>query len=219
MHKLLSLIAAILLVLAAGCSKGEETVNENAEGEESASESEGEGEEEGTEATTEEAEPEPEAPAEEAFEGVRDGKFVSERFNLQFNMPPQWHYVATAQGGDSVTLTGPDGLEMVMANTQSVQLADTNFASLNDRVSFEQVNIVPDRTDASPVNGFPGYRVEGDALLRGDEVPIYFISQAINLPGEPVMATIYIPGDSYDLHSDVMKSVLDSIEALNIRPE
>ncbi len=216
MHKLLSLIAALLLVVAAGCSKGEETTNENAEGEESASESEGEGEEESNEANTEESEPEP---TEEAFEGVRDGKFVSERFNLQFNMPPQWQYAASAQGSDSVTLTGPDGLEMVMANTQSVQLADTNFASLNDRVSFEQVNIVPDRTDASPVNGFPGYRVEGDALLRGDEVPIYFISQAINLPGEPVMATIYIPGDSYDLHSDVMKSVLDSIEALNIRPE
>ena len=219
MHRLLPLIATILLVLAA-CNKASE--GEGSDSTRSAAENQAaEESEESTEAQpATEGATEPEAqPNAEPFEGVRNGRFESDRFNIRFTLPQGWQFLPDNQTEDSVTLDGPDGLQMVVANTQSIQLADTNFSQLNDRVSFDQVNIVPDRTDVRPINGFPGYRVEGDALLRGDEVPIYFISQALNLPGDPVMITIYIPGDYYDLHSEVMKAVLDSIEALNIRPE
>ena len=218
MHKLLALIAAALLVLS-GCNKPAGEENTEAPGGEE-SESEGEGDDEGQAGDGEQATgPEADPTADSArFEGVRDGKFVSERFNVQFTMPQGWRHVADGQSADSATIEGPDGLQLIVANTQSIQLADTNFASLNDRVSFEQVNVVPDRSEARPINGNQGYRVEGDALLRGDEVPIYFISQAVSIPGEPVMLTIYIPGDFYDLHSDIMKAVLDSVEAVNIHP-
>ena len=217
MHRLLPLIAIVFLVFGA-CDKGAEGETEGSEPAENQPAAETEEGAEAEPATQEAAEPEAE-PSAEPFEGVRNGRFESDRFNIRFTLPQGWQFVLERQTEDSVTLDGPDGLQMVVANTQSIQLADTNFSQLNDRVSFDQVNIVPDRTDVRPINGFPGYRVEGDALLRGDEVPIYFISQALNLPGNPVMITIYIPGDYYDLHSDIMKAVLDSIEALNIRPE
>ena len=156
--------------------------------------------------------------ADTMFQGVRNGYFESERFNIRFQWPATWNITSTP-ADDSITIEGPDGLQMIVANTQSFQLVDANFEELNDRVSFDNVNIIPDRTETRPINGMPGYRVEGDALLRGEDVPIYFISQAVTIPGEPVVATTYIPGENYFMHSDEMKAVLDSIEALNLRPE
>ncbi|MBN1946557.1 MAG: hypothetical protein JW797_12860 [Bradymonadales bacterium] len=152
------------------------------------------------------------------FQGVRNGWFESEPFNIRFQWPASWQ-VTSGPTDDSITIQGPDGLQMIVAGTQSFQLVDTNLEQINDRLSFENVNIIPDRTETRPINGMPGYRVEGDALLRGENVPIYFVSQAISIPGAPVVATIFIPGESYFLHSDEMKAVLDSIEALNLRPE
>ncbi|MCA9564169.1 MAG: hypothetical protein KC561_11805 [Myxococcales bacterium] len=220
MRKLHLLLVLAILVFA-GCSKpadndaGSEENGESAGGEESSesgnsggSQESGQGEENG--------QGEEHVAQGEAFEGVRNGYFESTRFNIRFPMPAAWSLGEGTE--DSALLTGPDGLEVIVANSESVQLADTNFANLNDRVSFDQVNIVPANTSTQPINGMPGYRVEGDALLRGDGVPIYFISQALNPPGEPVMVTTYIPGDYYDLHSDTMKGVLDQIEALDLRP-
>jgi hypothetical protein len=154
----------------------------------------------------------------EAYEGIRGGYFESTRFNIRFQWPADWRLISTITD-DSVSIEGPDGLQMVVANSQSFQLVNTSFENLNDRVSFDQVNLVPERAESRPINGLPGYRVEGDALLRGQNVPVYFISQALSLPGEPVVATVFIPGEFYFQHSDVMKAVLDSFEALNIRPQ
>jgi len=220
----LSAVALVLLTVAAcdSSSEGGETESSAAESEshgESEGEAEGEGESEAAEGEAEgEAEAEAMPTPSEPFEGVRGENFESERFNVRFTMPTGWSFDPALGTDDSVTITGPDNLQLVIANSQSVTLADTNFSNLNDRVSFEQVNIVPDRTQAAPVNGMPAYRVEGDALLRGDGVPIYFISQAVSVPGDPVMITIYIPGDYYDLHSDTMKAVLDSVEPVAVRP-
>lgn len=232
-------ILIILALLLAACDKGEEAGASAEEAEEAAQ----------AEQTEPAAEPEgeatPEAEVPEAtppvvppttppttpptaddgsaatpsnFEGLRDGYFVSERFNVRFRLPGDWQQTHGA-GEDSMTFEGPAGIQMIVANSQSIQLIDTNFAELNDRVSFDNVNVLPDRTEAAPINGLPGYRVEGDALLRGEDLPIYFISQAVSLPGEPIMATIFIPGDNYFEHSDTMQAVLDSIEALDLRPE
>jgi hypothetical protein len=171
-----------------------------------------------TSAPSGQAQPEttgPEQAQEEPFEGVRDGMYVSDRFNVQFVLPEGWTPVPA---DDSIQIAGPDSIQMIVANSQSIQLVDTNFNQLNDRVSFDRVNVLPDRSDATPLNGLPGYRVEGDALLRGDDVAIYFISQALNVPGEPIMATIFIPGDYYFEHSEEMKAVLDSLEAVDLTP-
>jgi hypothetical protein len=151
-------------------------------------------------------------------EGVFNGYFESERFNVRFAVPVGWE-VVSQPWDDSVLLAGPDGIQMVVANSFSVQLVDANFQQLNDRVSFDNVNLLPDRMEARPINGMATYRVEGDALLRGDNVSIYFISQVISLPGSIVMATLFIPGDNFYLHSDEMRAVLDSVEALDLRPE
>jgi len=224
-------ILTIIVLLLAACEKGgEEIAAPNPQGEESAVESTESAEpaqaEPAAEPESPEAQPvEEPAPAvaegtggEAGFEGLRAGYFVSERFNVRFRLPGDWHQT-TSDNEDSMMFEGPAGIQMIVANSQSIQLIDTNFAELNDRVSFDNVNILPDRTEAAPLNGLPGYRVEGDALLRGEDVPIYFISQAVSMPGEPLMATIFIPGENYFEHSDTMKAVLDSIEALDLRPE
>lgn len=218
MYRTYSLIAVLLLAFAA-CSKGSDQPEPPPQEGESTEQTESstEATEQSEQTTEEQTEQVETPPADEAFEGVRDGYFESTRFNIRFVMPQGWESVPTSD--DSVTLAGADGLQAVVANTQSVQLANTSFDTVNDRVSFDQVNIVPDRTITRPINGLPGYRVEGDALLRNENVPIYFISQAVSVPGDPVMMTIYVPGDYYDLHSDTMKAVLDSIEALEIRPQ
>jgi hypothetical protein len=225
-------LLTLIVLLFAACEKGEEPAASSTEGEATeqaeqtaqATEAEGEAEAAPSEAaetpppeTPPSADGETAAPA-AGFEGLRDGYFVSERFNVRFRLPGGWQRTH-AGGEDSMTFEGPAGIQMIVANSQSVQLIDTNFTELNDRVSFDNVNILPDRTEAAPLNGLPGYRVEGDALLRGEDLPIYFISQAVSLPGEPIMATIFIPGDNYFEHSDAMKAVLDSIEALDLRPE
>jgi hypothetical protein len=174
------------------------------------------GQEGGAPEATRAGQPEPQT-AQALYEGRRNGRFESERFNLRFTLPGDWQ-LASGQSSDSLTFEGPGGIQMVVANSQSIQLVDGNFSQLNDRVSFESVNVLPDRTQSGPVNGMPAYRVEGDALLRGENQPIYFISQAVNVPGQPVMVTIFIPGDNYFEHSDTMHAVLDSIEALDLRP-
>ena len=212
-------ILTVAFLLFAACDKGAEQevqVPEGEEAEQTAETTEPEGEtEEATPSTeTDEGTEEPAAP----FEGLRNGFFESERLNVRFRIPGDWQRTS-ADGDDSLTFEGPAGIQMVVANSQSIQLIDANFAQLNDRLSFDNVNVLPDRTEAAPLNGLPGYRVEGDALLRGEDLPIYFISQAVSVPGEPIMATIFIPGDNYFENSDTMQAVLDSIEALDLRPE
>ena len=155
----------------------------------------------------------------EEFEGRRGEYFESTRFNLRFQLPANWELVSSSDD-DSLQFDGPDDLQMVVANSESIQLVETNFAELNDRVSLESVNLLPDTMAQDFFNGMAGYRIEGDAILRGEGAPLYFISQAVTPPGgSPIMVTILVPGDWFDEHSDVMRAVLDSIEALNLRPE
>ena len=90
---------------------------------------------------------------------------------------------------------------------------------MNDRIAFDQVSMNPDASEGRLFNGLQGYRVEGDARLRGEDLPIYFVSQAVNVPGgDPVMITIFVNGDAFDLHADTIKSILDSVEAVQLRP-
>jgi hypothetical protein len=206
-------IALLALLLLAACkSGGADGEQSSNEGGSRAAQAPTGGEERGAQAEA----PSPQ-PTGDGFEGVRNGRFESTRFNLRFTLPGDWR-LSSGQAADSLTFEGPDGLQMIVANSQSIQLVDGNFSQLNDRVSFESVNVLPDRTQSGPVNGMAGYRVEGDALLRGENQPIYFVSQAVNVPGQPVMVTIFIPGDNYFEHSETMQAVLDSIEALNLRP-
>lgn len=174
------------------------------------------------------------AAAPSGADALENGVFSSPRFNIRFRLPADWKKLEVGQAGngsgaalpgmpatskDSITFEGPagSGIRMVIANTESLQLAGTSFANLDDRVGFDNVNILPEKSQGRAFNGVPGYRTEGDALVRGDRTPIYFIAQALELPGKPTMVTIFIPGGNYYQHSEVMKGVLDSIEVLNLR--
>lgn len=167
------------------------------------------------------------APAADTFE---NGLYTSPRFNVRLNLPEGWSRVENAAGDtggpaglgtsdDSVTFVGPaeSGLRLVLANTDSIQLVDASFNNLTESIGFENVRIHPDRTQTRTFNGVPGYRTEADALLRGDAVPVYLIAQALELPGKPTMATIFVPGDLYHIHSATMIAILDSIQAINLR--
>ncbi len=171
--------------------------------------------------------PAAEAPAEDTLEG---GVLTSARFNVRLQMGDNWQVVESDdQGGpaglgtseDSLTLvhTEEQGLRVVLGNSESIQLVDTSFANLTEDIGFDNVRIVPDASQQRTFNGIPGYRTEADALLRGDAVPVYLIAQALDLPSRPTMITMFIPGDRYYLFSDQMKAILDSVEALNLRPE
>ena len=180
-----------------------------------------------TEATERaETPPAPTAAGEIAPDTFADGTYTSPRFNVRFQLPAGWRVdtSSTGPGGlgtsdDSVTLLGPpeSDLRMVVANSDSLQLVDSSFDNLTETLSFENVRIHPDRSAQRTFNGVPGYRTEADALLRGDAVPVYLIAQAMELPGAPTMATIFVPADKYYLHSDAMFAILDSIQALNLR--
>lgn len=226
----------ILLIVAsfasAGCPPAEESPSES-EGEESSeegdeAESEDEGEAEAEEETDDETEDgSEEAAAEDTWE---DNVFTSPSFNIRFRLDStRWSQVEADSGDsgpaglgtsdDSITFVGPadTGMRLVIGNSESIQLAETSFDNLTESIGFENVRIHPDASQQRTFNGVPGYRTEADALLRGDQVPVYLIAQALELPGQPTMATIFIPGDRYFEHSDEMKSILDSIEALNLR--
>ena len=168
----------ISLLALAGCEPAAET-----EGEESAEGTEGtEGEgTEGEEPTEEPDEPaEPEQPAEPEGDSFVDGVFSSPRFNVRARLPEGWAPLDPGTAGegpfglgaseDSATIIGPDGsnIRMVIANSESIQLVGASFDNLDDRVGFENVNIIPERSQGGTFNGIPGYRTEGDALLRGD---------------------------------------------------
>ena len=176
----------------------------------------------------------PAAPAANEPDSLVAGVYKSPKFNIQFTVPEGWRKLevgasdgsAAALPGvtasnDSLTFVGPEGsgIRLVIANTQSVQLVGTSFASLDDRIGFDNVNILPEKSEGRTFNGVPGYRTEGDALVRGEGTPVYFIAQALELPGKPTMVTIFIPGTLYFEHSATMKAVLDSIEVLNLRPQ
>jgi len=198
----------LALLILAGCDRDS---NEDNEGNDNSTT--GQPTEQGDENTT----PTPE-PVEE-FEGRRGEYFESTRFNVRFQLPANWELVSSSED-DSLQFDGPHDLQMVVANSESIQLVETNFAELNDRVSLESVNLLPDTMAQDFFNGMAGYRIEGDAVLRGEGLPLYFISQAVTPPGgSPIMATIFLPGDWFDVHSDEMRAVLDSIEAMNLRPE
>jgi len=167
------------------------------------------------------------APAADTFE---NGVYSTPRFNVRFTLPEGWRRVgAEGEPGvaglgtsdDSITFVGPGdiGLRLVVANSESIQLVDASFSNLTETIGFDNVRIVPDRTQARTFNGIPGYRTEADALLRGEPVPQYIIAQALDLPGKPTMFTIFVNGDQYDLQSATMKAILDSIEVLDIRPQ
>ena len=231
MRALFILLLIALLPLAA-CQPSESPSEGAAEGEEAA---EAEGEEaEAEEGETEEAEgeeAEAEAPADDeevAADSWDNGVYTSPRFNVRFNLSDTWSLVEdeadTGPAGlgtsdDSITFTGPEesGLRLVVANSDSIQLVDASFDNLTETIGFDNVRIVPDRTQTRTFNGIPGYRTEADALLRGDAVPVYIVAQALELPGEPTMFTLFVPGDMYHLHSEEMFAILDSIEALNLR--
>lgn len=172
----------------------------------------------------------PPVAAEPAADTFENGLYTSPRFNIRLNLPEGWNRVENAAadtGGpaglgtsdDSVTFVGPaeSGLRLVLANTDSIQLVDASFNNLTESIGFENVRIHPDRTQTRTFNGVPGYRTEADALLRGDAVPVYLIAQALELPGKPTMATIFVPGDIYHIHSATMLAILDSIQAINLR--
>lgn len=166
-----------------------------------------------------------------APDSLVDGVYTSPRFNVRFTLPEGWSRLDGGSGepgmaglgtsDDSITFVGPPntGLRLVVANSDSIQLVDSSFSDLTETIGFENVRIVPDRTQTRTFNGIPGYRTEADALLRGEPVPQYIIAQALDLPGKPTMFTVFVAGDQYDLHSATMKAILDSIEALDLRPQ
>lgn len=167
-------------------------------------------------------------PAEVAPDTFVDGVYTSPRFNVRFTLPAGWSRASGGDTGpaglgtsdDSITFVGPEaGLRLVVANSDSVQLVDASFANLTETIGFDNVRIVPDASQARTFNGIPGYRTEADALLRGDPVPQYIIAQALELPGQPTMFTVFVNGDAYDLHSDAMKAILDSIEVIDARAQ
>jgi hypothetical protein len=158
------------------------------------------------------------------------GTFSSPRFNIRFSTGDRWTQVAAGDAGgpaglgtsaDSVTLvhTAEPSLRLVIGNSDSIQLVDASFANLTEDIGFENVRIVPDRSQQRAFNGIPGYRTEADAHLRGDPEPVYLIAQALDLPGKPTMITMFITASKYYEFSDEMKALLDSVEALNLRPE
>ncbi|MFT4704948.1 MAG: hypothetical protein ACI81R_002656 [Bradymonadia bacterium] len=216
-------VAISTALLLMGCPSSSETETTEAAGDEAAVE--------GTEAEAPAAEATEEPAGVEAGEVAADmfeaGVYTSQRFNITFKVPETWTIATSADGGpaglgtsdDSVTMVGPGdaGLRIVIANTESIQLADASFGSLTESIGFENVRIHPDRAQTRSFNGVPGYRTEADALLRGDAVPVYIIAQAMELPGKPTMVTIFVQGDQYDIHDDTMFAILDSIEALNLR--
>lgn len=218
-------------LLLAACTSGEpeapaEPAEQEAAGEEAAEEAAEE-----AEAPAEEAAAEPEAAADEepAADSFENGALVSQRFNIQMRVPESWRMASNGEGGpaglgtsdDSLTLIGPgeDGLRLVVANSESIQLVDASFANLTESIGFDNVRIHPDRSQTRTFNGVPGYRTEADALLRGDRVPVYIVAQALELPGEPTMVTAFVNGDKYDIHEETMFAILDSIEPLNLRGE
>lgn len=228
---ILLLIALLPLTACQPAETADEGEGEAAEAEgEEAEEAEAEGEEADeaeAEADEEEAAEEP-ADDEVAADTWENGVYTSAAFNVRFNLPDTWTLVEdegdTGPAGlgtsdDSITFTGPEetGLRLVVANTDSIQLVDASFDNLTETIGFDNVRIVPDRTQTRTFNGIPGYRTEADALLRGDAVPVYIIAQALELPGEPTMFTLFVPGDQYHVHSEDMFAILDSVEALNLR--
>ena len=177
------------------------------------------------------------APAEPggAADTLDNGVYSSAKFNIRFRHPEGWKKIEFGKGPsdgsgaalpgitgptkDSITFEGPpnSGIRMIVANTQSIQLAGNSFANLDERVGFDSVNIIPEKSQGRAFNGVPGYRTEGDAKERSANMPVYFLAQALELPGKPTMVTIFVPAANYFVHSDAMKAVLDSIEVLNLR--
>ena len=223
-----------LLAAATGCDSGEAeepTEGAAAEGEEAAAEGE-EAAAEGEEAAGEEAagdEAAAEASGEMAADTFENGVYTSPRFNVRFTLPEGWVKADDGDAGpagigtsdDSITFVGPGdaGLRLVVANSDSIQLVDSSFGNVTETIGFENVRIVPDASQTRTFNGIPGYRTEADAHLRGDPLPQYIIAQALDLPEKPTMLTVFVVGDQYDIHSDEMFAILDSVEALNLRPE
>lgn len=152
-----------------------------------------------------------------------EGIYSSQRYNVRFSLPENWRPIGENENAgplglgnsdDSLTLLGPPGtnIRMVVANSGSIQLADTSFNNLDSRVGFDNVNIVPDRSRGGSFNGVPGYRTEGDALLRGEGMPIAFMAQALDLPGTPTMLTIFLPLDMYSMcYGDLPDSPDDAV--------
>ncbi len=232
MKKMLALLV-VGLVASVGCTSGGTPAAEGtgaAEATGAAAEATGAPAAEATGAAAAEATGAPAAAAPEG-DTFADGVYTSPKFNIRFSLPEGWTKVESEAGADaagpaglgtsddSITFLGPadSGLRLVIANTDSIQLVDASFSNLTESIGFENVRIHPDRTQTRTFNGVPGYRTEADALLRGDAVPVYLIAQALELPGKPTMATIFVPGDLYHIHSATMVAILDSIQAINLR--
>lgn len=216
------------LLAAAGCDSGDTEPTEESATEAEGAEAAADGEAAEAEA---EAEPEAEAPGEEAVtaDTFENGVYTSAHFNVSFTLPEGWTKAEEGEAGlagigtsaDSITFIGPGeaGLRLVVANSESIQLVDSSFGNITETIGFDNVRIVPDSSLTRTFNGIPGYRTEADAHLRGEPVPQYIIAQALDLPGKPTMLTVFVAGDQYDLHSADMKAILDSVEAVNLRPE
>ena len=232
-----------LLAAAAGCDSGEaeeaentgeeaaaeEAAGEEAAGEEAAAEEAAGEEAAGEEAAGEEAAADEAAGDEVAADTFENGVYTSPQFNVRFTLPEGWTKAEEGDSGpagigtsdDSITFVGPGdaGLRLVVANSDSIQLVDSSFGNITETIGFENVRIVPDASQTRTFNGIPGYRTEADAHLRGDPLPQYIIAQALDLPDKPTMLTVFVVGDQYDIHSAEMFAILDSVEALNLRPE
>jgi hypothetical protein len=221
-----------LLAGAAGCNSGdaetEEPTEAIAEGEEAGAAEEGGEEAAGDEGEEAVADPGTED-GEVAADTFENGVYTAPRFNVRFNLPEGWERAGVGDTGpagigtsnDSISFIGPGdaGLRLIVANSESIQLVDSSFGNITETIGFENVRIVPDASQTRTFNGIPGYRTEADAHLRGEPLPQYIIAQALDLPNRPTMLTVFVVGDQYDLHSDEMKAILDSVEALNLRPE
>ena len=218
-----------LVAAAAGCDSGEAETEEPTEAAATGGE-EAEGTEE-AEPVAEEAAagPAAEGGEEVAADSLENGVYTSPLFNVRFTLPEGWEKAGEGDAGpagigtsnDSITFIGPGdaGLRLVVANSDSIQLVDSSFGNITETIGFENVRIVPDASQTRTFNGVPGYRTEADAHLRGEPLPQYIIAQALDLPGKPTMLTLFVVGDQYDIHSEQMFAILDSVEALNLRPE
>lgn len=148
---------------------------------------------------------------------VRDGWFESEAFNIRFVMPDHWHRNERVGDEESIVIEGPDQLMLIVATTHSLQLDSAGLSQPSERVRLDQINMIPDRTEARSINGILAYSVEGDAVLRRGNTPVYFVAQALACPGGPTMLVVVAPSDSFDRHASEIRDVLASAEWLSSR--
>ena len=148
---------------------------------------------------------------EESDKALEGGQWVeSALYELKFRVPDDWEI---GDSGDVVSATDSDGsTTALIAGSESDRTLQASINNLKDELQFTDVEL--ESSDPTTVNGFPGHRGGGSAVLVKDDdidTEIEFIGYALRVGEHNITLMIFSEATMYEAKRDTIDGIAHTL--------